>query len=333
MSVIKYFSAYIFIALGYVSLTHSDWRSYSMLIFSFVLIPLIELLIKENKSANEVKQELAYDLVLYSLVPVYLILLGLFLNTIGGEMSSASRIGKLSAMGLLSGIFGINLAHELGHRQSKFDRFLAQLLLATSQYMHFFIEHNRGHHKRVGTFDDPATARKGEHLYAFWFRTITGSYLSALQLEKQRLKRLEKQEWSLSNDMIIYAIIQLTILVLVGWVFGIPTLLYYLISCLIGILLLETINYIEHYGLTRKKISASAYERVQDVHSWNSDYVLGRVLLFELTRHSHHHANSQVKYARLESRPESSQLPTGYPGMMLLSLVPPLWFRVMNKRL
>ena len=131
--------------------------------------------------------------------------------------------------------------------------------------------------------------------------------------------------------MITYALLQLIILGCITLVFGVYTLLMYLAVCLIGILLLETINYIEHYGLTRKKISAHSYERVQDIHSWNSDHVLGRTLLFELTRHSHHHANSLVKYPGLQSRDDASQLPTGYPGMMILSLVPFLWFKVMDK--
>ncbi|MFT5512333.1 MAG: alkane 1-monooxygenase [Bacteroidia bacterium] len=333
MSVLKYCSAFLFLGLGYWSLIGSGIITYALVIFSFIVIPLLELILPEKKSANDVKSLWLYDLILYAIVPGYFYLFYLFLSTIGAEQSVASLIGKISAMGLLCGIFGINMAHELGHRKRKFDQVLAQGLLLSAQYTHFFIEHNRGHHKRVGTPEDSATARKGEHIYKFWFRVIFGAYKSAWNLEKDKLERSNKSAWSLNNDMILYAIVQIVLLSLVYGFFGLQVLMYYGIVCFIGILLLESINYIEHYGLTRKKISNSSYERVNDIHSWNSDHILGRALLFELTRHSHHHANSLLTYQALESRKDASQLPTGYPGMLLLSLIPPLWFRVMHKRL
>lgn len=333
MGVLKYCASFTFILLGYLSLSGQGIETYFLLLFSFVFIPGVELIIPESKSSSEVKHPVLYDMVLYILVPLYLGLFVYFLMTISGESTVWELIGKLSAMGLLCGIFGINMAHELGHRKSKLDRFLAQMLLMTSQYTHFFIEHNRGHHKRVGTPQDPATARKGENLYAFWFRVIIRSYQSAWNLEKERLMRLDRSPWSLKNDMVKYAMCQITVIIAIWLFFDDTVVLMYLISCGIGILLLETINYIEHYGLTRKKITKVSYERVQDMHSWNSDHVLGRLLLFELTRHSHHHANSLIKYPGLESRKEASQLPTGYPGMMILSMLPWAWFKVMDRRL
>ena len=333
MAVLKYCASFVFIILGYLSLSGQGLETYYLVVFSFVFIPGVELILPESKSSNDVKNPFLFDLILYALIPLYIGLFVYFLMTITSDVSLICLVGKLSAMGLLCGIFGINMAHELGHRKSKLDRFLAQMLLMTSQYTHFFIEHNRGHHKRVGTIQDPATARKGESLYAFWFRVIIRSYQSAWNLENERLIRLGQTPWSLKNDMIVYALLQLILLTTIGLVFGGYVVVMYSTACLIGILLLETINYIEHYGLTRKKITKVSYERVQDVHSWNSDYLLGRTLLFELTRHSHHHANSLLKYPHLESRKEASQLPTGYPGMMILSMVPWAWFKVMDKRL
>ena len=333
MSVLKYCTSFVFIFLGYLSITGSGIETYYLLIFSFAIIPLSELIIPPSKSSNKLKSLVLFDLILYVLAPVYIALFVLFLATIGTETNMASLVGKITAMGLLCGIFGINMAHELGHRMRKFDQFLAQMLLSTTQYTHFFIEHNRGHHKRVGTYEDPATARKGETVYWFWICVIIDSYRSAMNLEKHRLIRLNLPVWSMQNAMVKYALIQITFIAVVWIAFGMAVLGIYLLVCLIGILLLETINYIEHYGLTRKKISKASYERVQDMHSWNSDHLLGRTLLFELTRHSHHHANTLLKYPLLESKEKASQLPSGYPGMMLLSLVPPLWFRVMHKRL
>ncbi|MDA8886310.1 alkane 1-monooxygenase [Bacteroidia bacterium] len=334
MGVIKYFGTYIFIIIGYCSIaSETVLFSYSLVFLSFGLIPLLELVLPPNKTQTTKESALAYDLIIYSLVPLFLFLMILFLTTIGGETNRLILYGKISAMGILIGIFGINMAHELGHRKSKLDRFLAQLLLCSSQYTHFYIEHNRGHHKRVATPDDPATARKGENLFLFWIRSIKDAYTSAWHLENTSTQKKGLPKFSWQNDMVKYTVFQLLILAIIGLSFGTPVLLYYILATLIGILLLESINYLEHYGLLRKKISEAAYERVQDKHSWNSDHILGRYLLFELTRHSHHHANSLVKYPDLLSREGSPQLPTGYPGMILLSLVPPLFFKVMDKKL
>lgn len=333
MQLIKYLSAFVFIFLGWFSFSQEGILAFSLVLFSFGVIPFFELILPEAKDKNVVVNMFWYDLILYILVPLYLYSFYLFLSTIGEEQSTVSLVGRTLSMGLLCGIFGINMAHELGHRKSKFDQFLAQLLLLTSQYTHFFIEHNKGHHKRVGTPEDPATARKGESLYRFWFRVIPDAYRSALEIEKNRLSRIKEKTNLLNNAMVRYAILQLALIGLVWLSFGSFVTLLYLASALIGILLLETINYIEHYGLLRNKLNDLVYERVQDIHSWNSDHIIGRVMLFELTRHSHHHANSLIKYPELESRESASQLPTGYPGMMLLALIPPLWFKSMDKRL
>jgi len=333
MGAIKYLSAFIFLIVGYFSLVSEGIASFSLLILSFVLIPIIELALPENKTATRVNNETGYRLILLLAAPLYIALFVYFLVNFDLSQSGLTIAGHITTMGLLCGIYGINMAHELGHHKNKLDQFVAQLLLASSQYTHFFIEHNRGHHKRVGTPEDPATARRGESVYAFWIRVIRDSYKSAWNLEKERLKRKGKSWLHGSNDMLKYLLLQLGIIVSVGLIFGLYTMLAYLICSLIGIILLETVNYIEHYGLTRKKLNKVAYERVQDIHSWNSDHILGRLLLFELTRHSHHHENSSLIYPRLESKPAASHLPTGYPGMMLLSLVPSLWFKVMDSKL
>jgi alkane 1-monooxygenase len=333
MGVIRYFGAYLFLFVGYYSFVSNGIGTYSLLIFSFGIIPIAELVLPSSTSKNNPKALWMYDMVLYSIVPLYLSLLVYFLTTIGSEQSMTNLVGKITAMGIIHGIFGINMAHELGHRKSKLDQFLAQLLLCTSQYTHFFIEHNRGHHKRVATPGDPATARKGENVYAFWLRTVRDSYRSAWHLETEAFVRRNENRVTWKNDMVKYAVFQAAIILVIFAALGPKTLLCYVAASSFGILLLETINYIEHYGLLRTKISESAYERVQDIHSWNSDHILGRYLLFELTRHSHHHENSLKKYPELQSKKDSSQLPTGYPGMMLLSLVPSLFFKVMDKRL
>ena len=197
--------------------------------------------------------------------------------------------------------------------------------------MHFFIEHNRGHHKNVSTPEDPSSARKGEMLYAFWFRSVIYSYLSAWKIEQDRLNKKGEPFISYDNEMMRFQVIQLSLLALIWWQFGWLIMLYFVAAATIGFLLLETVNYIEHYGLLRE-LKGDRYERVMPRHSWNSNHVIGRIVLFELSRHSDHHYIASRKYQILRHINESPQMPTGYPGMMLMATFPPLWFYVMNKR-
>jgi alkane 1-monooxygenase len=235
-------------------------------------------------------------------------------------------------MGIFLGAMGINVAHELGHREKAYERFIAKLLLLPNLYMHFIIEHNRGHHVNIATKEDPASARYNEMLYSFWIRSVTMTYVSAWRLEAKRLRNEGKRFLSIHNEMIIFQIVQLAYLFLVWYFGGFVFLLSAILIAVVGFLLLETVNYIEHYGLSRKKMENGRYERVQPWHSWNSDHVLGRLILFELSRHSDHHFKANRKYQVLRHFDESPQLPYGYPMSMLMSFVPPLWFAVMNPR-
>ncbi len=243
-----------------------------------------------------------------------------------------TRVGRITAMGMLCGVMGINVAHELGHRKRKYEQQMSKLLLLTSLYMHFFIEHNRGHHKHVSTAEDPSSARLGESLYAFWIRSVVLSYLSAWKLEAGRLRKKGQRTFSIHNEMLQFQVIQLTFLLVVGYVYGWAVMLYYVLAAIMGFLLLETVNYIEHYGLSRNKTDRG-YERVMPAHSWNSDHLVGRIMLFELSRHSDHHYIASRKYQVLRHMNDSPQMPTGYPGMMLMATVPPLWFYVMDSRI
>ena len=286
---------------------------------------------QEEESA---KHSYWYDVLLYLTVPVQYACLIFFCFSLQEEnLNLLDFSGRVLAMGILCGNLGINVAHELGHRVTKHERFMAKALLLTSQYMHFIIEHNRGHHKRVATDEDPASAKKGEMLYTFWVRSIVLSYASAWKIEREQLGKNGQATWSLHNEMLRFALMQVALLLTVGLVFGGKVLLGVGVAAMIGMLLLETINYIEHYGLRRSLGESGRYERVLPAHSWNSDHMLGRLMLFELSRHSDHHYKASRKYQILRHMEESPQLPTGYPGMMLLSTLPPLWFWVMHKRM
>ncbi len=335
----KYLVSFLIPVLTYVSFTNSGWLAYLPVILAFVLVPVFELVLKADESNLTVlESELAqknpfYDLIVYLMVPLQFYFLLFFLVIINDVSTNwQTTLGRVLSMGLMCGIYGINVAHELGHRSKWYEQLMAKALLFTSLYMHFFIEHNRGHHKMVATPDDPASAPKGESIYRFWMRSIWFSYWDAWKLERARLKASGEKFYSFRNEMLIYHILQLGFLIIVLLFFGIKTMLLFIAVSTIGILLLETVNYIEHYGLRRKKNMNGLYERTVHRHSWNSNHPLGRMMLFELTRHSDHHYKASRKYQLLKHHDEGPQMPTGYPGMMILSLFPQLWFKVMDRR-
>lgn len=335
----KYLLVYTTPAVVLFSILTGGWWSFFAVGFLFGFLPLVELFtpgVTRNLDPPEEQRALAnpmYDVVLYGLLPAQYLLLYFFLEAVSAEgISWLDRIGAVTAFGMSCGVLGINAAHELGHRKTKTEQFMSKALLLTSLYMHFFIEHNRGHHVHVSTREDPASGRYGEHVYAFFIRSIAGSWWSAWQLEKTRLEGRGLSAMNWRNEMLQYQAVQLGFLILIGWLFGWVVMVCFMCSALIGILMLEAVNYIEHYGLERRK-SGERYERVMPVHSWNSNHSLGRLLLLELSRHSDHHYQSSRKYQVLRHFDESPQMPTGYPGMMLLSLIPPVWFRTMNSRI
>ncbi len=280
------------------------------------------------------KENNLYTYILYATLPIQFAFLIYFFTAIQETgLTTIDLIGRISAMGLMCGVIGINVGHELGHRNNRIDQFIGELLLLTSINTHFLPYHNAGHHLHVATRKDAATARKNEWLYVFWIRSHFTSYKQAWQLENTRLKNSERSWFHIQNRMVIYTITTLILLAAIYFFLGQFSLICFLTASVIGILQLETVNYIEHYGLLRKQNEHGRYERVKRTHSWNSDHVIGKVMLFNLSRHSDHHYNGSKQYQILKSLPESPQMPTGYPGMMLLSLVPPLWFWLMNNKI
>ena len=235
---------------------------------------------------------------------------------------------------MIGGI-GINTAHELGHKKESHERWLSKIALAQSFYGHFYIEHNRGHHVRVATPEDPASARLGENFYQFWPRTVAGSLKSAWRLEKRRYARKDKHPFRIGNDVLnswlMSAALWGALIALLGW--GI--LPFLVIQAIVGFSLLEVVNFMEHYGMLRQKVGSGErqrYERVDPSHSWNSNNIATNVLLYHLQRHSDHHANPTRRYQALRDYQESPVLPTGYAGMIVLAIVPAVWRRVMDPR-
>jgi alkane 1-monooxygenase len=287
------------------------WRSFHghglvifmPLMFAFILIPLLELLISPNaKNMSEAEEAIAkndrlYDWFLYLIVPLQYMALYWFLEGITDQnLLWWERMGRILSMGLACGTFGINVGHELGHRVKPYEQWLAKALLLTSLYTHFFIEHNKGHHKNVSTPVDPSSAPKGMTLYRFWLRSVTGTWLDAWLIanEDLRKKGLPALHWK--NEMLQLQMLQVIFLLVITTRFGWEACGYFVVAAVLGFLLLETVNYIEHYGLARKETAPGKYERAQPQHSWNSNHVLGRLMLFELSRHSDHHYLASRKY-------------------------------------
>ncbi len=276
-----------------------------------------------------------YRWITFAFLPVQYVglLVGLWFIVNTG-LTTPEKVGLAVTLGFIGGL-GINTAHELGHKKEKHERWLAKIALAPSIYGHFYIEHNRGHHVRVATPNDPASSRLGESFYEFLPRTVVGSLVSAWRLEKARIGRRGRHPFRLSNDVVnawfMTAALWFLILIWLGW----SVLPYLLIQAAIAIALLEAVNYLEHYGMLRQKVATGdreRYEQVQPRHSWNSNNTATNVLLYHLQRHSDHHAQPTRRYQALRDYEESPALPTGYAGMILLALAPPLWFRVMDPR-
>lgn len=250
----------------------------------------------------------------------------------GGDLSVLDSLGLALTVGVVGGL-AINTAHELGHKRASSERWLSRVALAQTGYGHFFIEHNRGHHVRVATPEDPASSRLGESFWAFLPRTVAGSLRSAWGLEAARLDRLGKSHWGPHNDVLGAWAMTVGLFAVLAIVFGPVVLPFLLIQAAVGFSLLEVVNYLEHYGLLRGKREDGRYERCLPEHSWNSNNVASNVLLYHLQRHSDHHANPTRRYQALRHVEEAPQLPTGYAGMIVLAWFPPLWRRVMDPRL
>jgi len=337
---LKYFLAYVPALAAFLGLSWGGIWTFSTIVVAFIVTPALELVLKGN-DVNHLEEEEPsrlnnkfFDILLFFNLPVlYFLLSYYFLLLQTQTFTTSEHWGMALSLGTILGTVGINVAHEIGHRESTFSKLTAWALLLPAFYMHFNIEHNLGHHKHVATEKDPSSARKGESLYAFWIRSVFGVYKGAWKIESRILKEAGKSFWSFSNRMIWFQLCQVAYLVALFYIGSWRLVGLGIAIGVVGFLLLETVNYIEHYGLMRKKLSSGRYEPVSIRHSWNSNHEVGRILLYELTRHADHHYKANRKYQILRHRDESPQLPTGYPGSMLMSLIPPLWHRVMKPRL
>lgn len=248
-----------------------------------------------------------------------------------GGLSWAAKIGLTLSVGVLGGL-GINTAHELGHKKESVERWLSKITLAQTFYGHFYIEHNRGHHVRVSTPEDPASSRFGETFWEFLPRSVWGSARSAWNLEATRMRRLGKSPWHWQNDVLNAWAMSVVFWGVLIAIFGPALIPFVIVSAVYGFAFLESVNYLEHYGLMRQKNSSGRYERCTPQHSWNSDHLVTNLFLYHLQRHSDHHANPTRRYQTLRSMEGAPELPSGYATLISVTYFPWLWRKMMDHR-
>ena len=314
-------------------------NNFSTLIYGIVVVGLLDFVVGRDRSnvppeaLPALEKDVFYRAILYLCTALDLSLIVWGAAVVApGALSPIQTLGLMLSVGFVTGAQGITFAHELGHARSKFDQLLAKVLLTAVCYGHFFIEHNRGHHVRVATPEDPASARFGESFYAFYPRTLAGSWMSAWRLESERLRRHGRRFVGWRNQMLWFT--ALPVLVAAGfWLaWGPIAALFFFVQSWMALTLLEAVNYVQHYGLSRRRLENGGYERFGHGHSWNASETLTNSFLIHLQRHSDHHEIPSRPYQALMHYEDAPQLPTGYSGMLPIAFVPPLWFAVMNPR-
>lgn len=332
-----------FIPIGLHAQTGTEaWFALPFVFIYFVapaVAPLFNRLLGESRDnppdgfIEQLDQDVYYRLLIYLTVPLYFItLFGTVWYATTQTLSAwafillSAHAGQVAGLALVTG-------HELGHKKSRFDKQLANLVLAIPAYGHFMIGHNRGHHKNVATAEDPASARMGESIYRFALREIPGTFRIAWRIESERLKNRGKAIWHPSNRILqsyaMSTLMSAALLIMFGWLV-IP---FVVIHHAMAYGQLTSANYIEHYGLLRKPDDLGNLEHCKPYHSWNSNHTFGVSVLFHLERHSDHHAHPLRHYQSLRNREDWPQLPSSYFGMYMLAYFPRLWFNVMDKRL
>lgn len=335
---LKYLLAYLIPFSAYIALKLLGYWSFTTVILAFVFIPLLEFMMTPDpinlsqQREQKINVNVLFDWLLYLNILIVYFLIFKTIFTIQGDLRWFEVLGLLLNLGIVLGTAGINVAHEIGHRPGWFNRMAAGALLIPSLYGHFTIEHNVGHHKWVATPEDPVTAKFGQSIYHYWGSAVKGVYLKAWEIVFTKMKREGKSKFHYTNELIWITLAQIVLFTIFYWIGGVLTLLFCLGAAFVSFSLLESIDYVEHYCLQRKLLASGKYERVNHKHSWNSDHEVGRIFLYELTRHTDHHMNATRKYQVLRHMQDSPQLPFGYPASILMALVPPIWFRVMNPK-
>lgn len=317
----------------------SAWTCLGM-ILAFVGLPLMDVVAgRDHRSpaqqqVMDLDDQLSYRAILY----IHAIVQSLLLWRACEIWSTAEWTWLQTALSVVSvgsvtGGLGITIAHELSHRNARWERWIGYILLAEVGYLHFALEHVAGHHRNVGQRSDPATARKGESVYAFLVRCIVQSWWHVWQMEAQRQRNRGKLPFGTGNRMWLWSAVTPAIAIALATVYSPHVAWLFVAQGVVAIVLLEAVNYVEHYGLERFEIRPGVVEKFGPQHAWESRFAASNAFLFKLQRHADHHLLPQRRYQSLRVHDESPQLPQGYPAMIILSLIPPLWRRVVHPRI
>ncbi len=328
------------VPLGVIGAVFGGWTVFLLVLFTWVLFDVLDFVLGLN-TANADTETAESDLFWYRLITLmwfpiqFCLTFGLiWYVTATDHLATWEKVALFAGVGVLSGVVGIVYAHELIHQKNRVERWLGDLLLAQVLYSHFRSEHLRVHHLYVGTPRDPVSARYNEGFHRYFFRVLRDCPPSAWRAEKALLARKGLSMLSLQNPFWLYALLQAGMIILAFWIGGWQGLGLFLLQALVAVWQLELVNYIEHYGLTRRHLGDGKYEHVMPRHSWNSAHMASNWLLINLQRHSDHHYKPDRRFPLLQTYgdKEAPQLPYGYPVMGILALVPPAWRRVMNPK-
>ena len=315
-----------------------EWYNFLVPLCCFVVYPFtnffIPALAKDNASKHQKYSSTIYRNIALSFVPVLTALTGWAVYVAGNTLvTSVSFIGLAISVGVVNGVLGFTLAHEFIHRFTRTEQGAGYLLLLQNNYMHYGIEHVWGHHVYACTPEDPHTARMGESLYSYLLRAIGGTYKNAWKIDAKKLSRTTHKFSFMPSRMLLFGVLQIALMLLIFFVLGYLSLLFFLLQNVVAIALLHIINYLQHYGLMRKVNTGGGYEKLSIQHAWNTGRCNRSINLFELESHADHHMHPGRPFDKLSHHADSPEHPAGYSFMVLLSLVPPLWFRIMDKRI
>lgn len=330
----RYYASYIFAGLSAVGLAFGGWGNWLAVMLLFVIHPMLDPIFGRAIAApKEPPHGNQNNVVFFLAVLTVTVFVWWGASVYAAQSSVQDQIGVLLSVGLITGLIGIATAHELVHRQNERFRWMGYLILWQVCFGHWAVEHVFGHHKHVGTPQDPATPRRGEWLYLYWLRTYLVGYLSAWRIEDERLKRRSASARIGQNRVLMSSMVQLVMVGIFISIWGLGGAVFYLGQSAVAILLLKTVDYIEHYGLVRHMRPNGLYEPVRDEHSWDCDFRLTNWTLLNLGYHAHHHRKPLVEYQNLVTALGVKRMPFGYSLMILMAFVPPLYFSVMNPRI
>jgi len=340
LGALPFYVAYVIPTSALAAVAWGGLWSWSTAVLIFVITPGLDIVLGHNRRnpayeepGPPARRDLVFDLALWLWVPTQVaIVTWAIVKVSSAPMPAPDLIGLVISVGLSSGAGGINVAHELMHRGGRIERALGEILMTAAVYPHFCIEHILGHHRNVATPGDPASAHFGESVFRFLPRTLWGSLVSAWRIETDRVRRSGRGLLFLADRRLRYPFVLAAVFAGLVAVAGWRGAAFWVLQGLVAILLLEVINYIEHYGLERRRLESGRWEPVGPQHSWNASQRLTNCYLFNLQRHADHHEHASRPYWLLRHVPDSPQLPAGYATMCLTALVPPVWRRIMDPR-